>query len=195
MDWFVLAIGNGIAGEIGDKSQLLLFVLALRSRKPVATASGVLLAAVMAHLSAAGVGLFAATLLDPRLTRWIAGGTFLLAAAWAAWGRPAERFRVVTSYGAFLGSCLSYFLADLGDRSYVVTAALATQTDALGPVVFGGLIGEALINVPLVFLADMLSKRLAASDVRLGAACGAAGLALAATGVAIILCTSGAGAL
>ena len=63
-------------------------------------------------------------------------------------------------YGAFLATCVAFFLAEMGDKTQIATVALAVKYQPLWQVVFGTTIGMMLANVPAVYLGDWIAKRM-----------------------------------
>ena len=65
------------AAEMGDKTQLLAFVLAARLKRPWPILAGILVATVANHTLAAGVGSVAGNLIRPTALAWIVGVLFI----------------------------------------------------------------------------------------------------------------------
>lgn len=64
-------------GEIGDKTQLLSFVLATRFRKPIPIVLGILVATLANHALAGLAGNWIREAMDPDILRWGLGHHFL----------------------------------------------------------------------------------------------------------------------
>ena len=82
MEAFLVSTGIVALAEIGDKTQLLAFVLAARFRKPLPIACGILIATLLNHGAAAALGAWIPSLLSPETLRWILGVSFLVMAGW-----------------------------------------------------------------------------------------------------------------
>src|SRR5690606_21545960 len=82
MEAFLVATGIVALAEIGDKTQLLAFILAAKYRKPVPIILGILLATIANHGFAGAVGAWVTTVLAPDTLRWILGISFLAMAGW-----------------------------------------------------------------------------------------------------------------
>jgi putative Ca2+/H+ antiporter (TMEM165/GDT1 family) len=65
MDAFLTATTLVAIAEIGDKTQLLSFVLAARLRKPGAIIAGIFVATVLNHALAGTVGVWLASMIPP----------------------------------------------------------------------------------------------------------------------------------
>jgi putative Ca2+/H+ antiporter (TMEM165/GDT1 family) len=180
----LLSIGSDLAAEIGDKSQIVIFLLALRLAKPLPVVLGMLVATGLTHAMAGAAGLWVGAELDPALVHAGLGGLFIAIGLWTMFPRLADRFTIVRGGSAFLTSALSYFVAETGGKTYIMTAAISAQTGSWTAVVVGTLIGEVLINAPLVVLGGRLAQRLEARQVDLRWVHSLAGATLAALGIA-----------
>lgn len=73
MDAFLVSTGIVGLAEIGDKTQLLAFLLAARFRRPLPIVLGIFVATVANHAFAAAVGALVSELLGPGTMRWVLG--------------------------------------------------------------------------------------------------------------------------
>jgi hypothetical protein len=103
MDAFLVSTGIVALAEIGDKTQLLAFVLAARSRRPLPIVAGILVATIANHAFAAAVGALVSKLLGPDVMRWVPGLSFLAMAAWIMVPDEIEGRRDAAGRGAGLG--------------------------------------------------------------------------------------------
>jgi putative Ca2+/H+ antiporter (TMEM165/GDT1 family) len=69
--------------EMGDKTQLLSFVLAAKLKRKVPIALGILFATLANHSLAGYVGTWLADLVSPEALRWIIAVSFFVFALWA----------------------------------------------------------------------------------------------------------------
>lgn len=171
MQAFLVSIASIALGELGDKTQLLALILATQLRRPYAILAGILVATLANHLLAALLGQWAGSLLRPDVLRWILGASFLALAAWvlvpdAVDGRP----RASGSYGAFIATATTFFMAEMGDKTQIVALALAARYRELGAVVAGTTVGMMLINVPTVLLAGHITRIVPLRWIRVAAA-------------------------
>ena len=82
MDAFRVSTGVVALAEIGDKTQLLAFVLATRFKRPLPIIAGILAATLVNHALAGALGAWLMSLIDPATLRWGLGLSFLAMAAW-----------------------------------------------------------------------------------------------------------------
>ena len=82
MESLFLSTGFVALAEMGDKTQLLAFLLAARFKKPLPIVLGILVATVANHALAGMLGAWITATLDPNILRWILGGSFIAMAIW-----------------------------------------------------------------------------------------------------------------
>lgn len=159
--------------EIGDKTQLLSFVLAARLRKPEAIIAGILFATLLNHALAGTVGVWLAQLVAAAWLPWLTGGLFVVFGLWALHPDALDGEPTLHRAGAFVTALLAFFIAEMGDKTQFATVTLAARfAGALPAVVLGTTLGMLLANVPAVLLGDRLLRRLPLRIIRwLAAAC------------------------
>jgi len=147
--------------EIGDKTQLLAFVLAAKFRQTTPIVLGILIATLANHAFAGAVGSWLTSLLEPRTLQWVLGVSFLAMALWTLIpDKLDEDDAKLARLGVFGTTLVAFFLAEMGDKTQVATVALAAQYQALVTVVAGTTLGMMIANVPAVLLGDRLADRL-----------------------------------
>jgi Ca2+/H+ antiporter, TMEM165/GDT1 family len=158
---FLISIGVVALGEMGDKTQLLAFLLAAKFKRPVPIILGILTATVANHTAAGALGSWIAAQLGPDVLHSVVGLGFIAMAAWmlvpdqvdeeSAGGKPR--------FGVYGTTVLAFFLSEMGDKTQIATVALAARYHDLLPVVAGTTLGMLLADVPAVFLGDTFAKR------------------------------------
>jgi Ca2+/H+ antiporter, TMEM165/GDT1 family len=183
MEAFLVSITSVALGELGDKTQLLALVLATRLRRPAAVIAGAFVATLANHLVTCWVGQWAATLLNPVVLRWVLGVSFLGVALWALIpDRLDTGVATRGAYGVFALTVVTFFLAEMGDKTQIAALALAAKYTSLWQVVAGTTLGMMIVNVPTVIFAERLTRRIPLRAVRAVAAA-----VYAALGVATLL--------
>jgi putative Ca2+/H+ antiporter (TMEM165/GDT1 family) len=183
---FLTSAGVVAISEIGDKTQLLALILAVRFRKPIPIILGILVATLANHAAAAWAGEWIASAVDPTILRWVLGILFLGMAGWALIPDKIDKSEPQRAYagGAFVATTVTFFLAEIGDKTQIATAALAAQFETLLPVVVGTTLGMMIADVPAVLIGDRVAHRINLKYVRWVAAAIFAALGiLALTGV------------
>lgn len=158
--------------EMGDKTQLLSFVLAARFRgQHWAIIAGIFAATIFNHLFAAFIGNWVATALDPDVLRWILGLAFLGFAGWALIPDTLDGDgQNTTRHGAFLTTLVLFFIAEMGDKTQLATIALGAKYSSLLLVTVGTTLGMMAANVPAVLIGEKLAQRFPLSKMRFVAA-------------------------
>ncbi len=161
--------------EIGDKTQLLSFMLAARLRRPWPIICGILVATVLNHALAAAAGRWMAQWVPEVWLQWGLAITFIAFGLWAL--LPDELDEADTppaqnAWRVFLVSMVAFFVAEIGDKTQFATVALGARFDALLWVTMGTTLGMMIANVPAVLVGERLAEKLPAAVMRRIAATG-----------------------
>ena len=171
MDPFFVSTGSVAVGELGDKTQLLSLILATRLRKPLPIIAGIFAATLINHLIACSVGEWFGTLMAPAILRWVLGISFLAVAVWALIpDKMDENVKTHGNYGVFVLTTVTFFMAEMGDKTQIIALALAAKYDALVAVVAGTTLGMMIVNIPTVLFAERATKWVPVKVVRVVAA-------------------------
>lgn len=162
MEALLVSTGVVALAEIGDKTQLLAFILAARFKKPVPIIAGILVATLVNHGLAGALGVWITTVLAPEVLRWVLGASFLAMAAWTLIPDRIEEgeTRVAARFGVFGATLITFFLAEMGDKTQIATVAMAAHYAAPLVVVAGTTLGMLIADVPAVFLGNSLAGRI-----------------------------------
>ena len=153
METFLVSAFAVAVGEIGDKTQLLALLLAARYKKPLPIVLGILLATLANHTLAGLLGQWVASNIPARLLRWALGLSFLGIAGWTLKPDQMDDEGLQPGrYGVFLLTCVTFFLAEIGDKTQLATVALAAKYSSLPTVIAGTTLGMLIADVPAVFL-------------------------------------------
>lgn len=160
--------------EIGDKTQLLAFLLASKFRRPLPIMLGILVATLVNHAGAAAVGLWFSRLIGPDAMRWLLGVSFIAMGAWTLIpdkaGQDDQEQSPKDGWGVFGLTTVAFFLLEMGDKTQIATVALAAKYSSLWIVTAGTTSGMMLANVPAVLLGEVAAKKLPVVLVRAVAA-------------------------
>jgi putative Ca2+/H+ antiporter (TMEM165/GDT1 family) len=168
---FLVSTGIVALAEIGDKTQLLAFVLASRFRKPFPIVLGILVATIANHALAGAVGSWITRFAAPETLRWVLGLSFMGMAIWTLIpDKLDEEDAPLPKYGVFGTTLVAFFLVEMGDKTQVATVALAAQYLAIVSVVAGTTLGMMIANVPAVLVGDRVANKLPVQVVRAVAA-------------------------
>ena len=172
LEAFAVSTGVVALGEIGDKTQLLALLLAARFRQPWPIVAGILVATLANHAMAGALGAWAATMLDPAWLRWALGLSFLAVAAWMLVPDTIDDAKAAgpATLGVFGITTVSFFIAEMGDKTQIATVMLAARYQALVAVTIGTTLGMMIANVPAVLLGERIVRVLPQRAVHLVAA-------------------------
>lgn len=180
MDAFLLSTGIVALAEIGDKTQLLAFLLAAKFRRPLPIILGILVATLANHAFAAAVGTWLVTQLGPVVLRWVLGLSFIAMAVWMLIPDKLDgESQTLGRFGAFGATLIAFFVAEMGDKTQIATVALAAQYQSFVPVVAGTTLGMMIANVPAVLVGERFAARMPVKLVHRIAACIFAALGIA----------------
>ena len=148
--------------EIGDKTQLLAFILAARFKKPLPIIGGILIATLINHGLAGALGAWITAMVNPSIMQWVLGVSFIAMAVWTLIPDEIEEeeTQVVLRLGVFGATLVTFFLAEMGDKTQIATVALAAHYASPVWVVAGTTLGMLIADVPAVFIGDKLANRI-----------------------------------
>jgi Ca2+/H+ antiporter, TMEM165/GDT1 family len=177
MDAFLVSAGIVALSEVGDKTQLLALLLAARFKQPLPILAGILVATILNHAAAGVVGVWLGDILtetaNQAVLAWILGGLFIAMGLWALKPDTLDQTEVkpaATFAAIFWVTAVAFFLAEMGDKTQIATAALAARYAELWAVVAGTTIGMLIADAPAVFLGQAAGAKLTQGWVRYVAA-------------------------
>jgi putative Ca2+/H+ antiporter (TMEM165/GDT1 family) len=171
MEALLASFGIVAIAEMGDKTQLLSFLLATRFKGHQWTIIlGILAATAANHLVAAFLGDWVAANVSPNVMQWVLGLAFLAFAAWALIPDKLEDAGKPSRFGPFVTTLIAFFLAEMGDKTQFATVALGAKYASLAMVVIGTTVGMMAANIPAVLLGERLSQYIPLSKMRFAAA-------------------------
>ena len=162
MESLLVSTGVVALAEIGDKTQLLAFILAARFKKPIPIILGILAATLVNHGLAGALGAWITSLLTPDVLRWVLGASFLAMAAWTLIPDKIEEdeTQIASRMGVFGATLVTFFLAEMGDKTQIATIAMAAHYPNPILVVAGTTLGMLIADVPAVFVGDKLAAKI-----------------------------------
>ena len=159
MEAFLASTAIVAVAEMGDKTQLLSFVLAGRFRKPLPIILGILVATLANHSLAGALGAWLASLLSPAVLTWLVAAAFFAFGLWALKPDELEEDPRMPVAGVFLTTVVVFFLVEMGDKTQLATIALAARYESLAAVVAGTTLGMMIANAPAVWLGERFARR------------------------------------
>ncbi len=169
-----------LASEMGDKTQLLALVLVLRFAKPWTIMAGIAVATVANHALAAWLGEKIAGTISPDVFNLALAAIFIAFAGWILIPDKDEDLKTTGAYGAFLTTVVAFFLAEMGDKTQLATAALGANFKNVFTVTIGTTLGMLAADGLAVFFGKKLTAVIPMKWIRI-----AASLLFIAFGIAI----------
>ena len=162
MESLLVSTGVVALAEIGDKTQLLAFILAARFKKPVPIILGILVATIVNHGLAGALGASITSAVSPAILRWVLGLSFLGMAIWTMIPDKIEEedTPVAKRFGVFGATLITFFLAEMGDKTQIATVAMAAHYASPLLVVIGTTLGMLIADVPAVLMGDKLANKI-----------------------------------
>ncbi len=162
MESLFVSTGVVALAEIGDKTQLLAFILAARFKKPLPIIAGILAATLINHGLAGALGAWITSVISPEVMRWALGLSFIGMAIWTLIPDKIEEeeTQVAKHLGVFGATFITFFLAEMGDKTQIATIALAAHYSAPLMVVAGTTLGMLIADVPAVFVGNKFAAKI-----------------------------------
>lgn len=170
MHAFWLSMGMIFLAELGDKTQLVALTLATRYNAKIVL-WGIFCATFGVHIVSASLGWIMGGLLPTDWIKFLAGLAFVGFGFWTLRGDSLDdeenNDRKITS--PFWLVFITFFLAELGDKTMLSTVTLAA-TNSFLPVWFGSTIGMVLSDGLAILVGTLLGSRIPERAVKIGAA-------------------------
>lgn len=170
MNAFLISLGMIFLAELGDKTQLVAMTLATRFSVKV-TLAGIFFATLAVHVFSAALGGLMGGLLPTDWIKFVAGLAFIGFGFWTLRGDSLdeEEGERKKSLSPFWLVFVTFFLAELGDKTMLSTVTLAA-TNPVIPVWIGSTIGMVLSDGLAILVGNILGSRLPERAIKIGAA-------------------------
>ncbi len=125
---FLVAMILIMVGELADKSQLLALLLATRY-KAWQVLVGIFIATFVVHFFTALAGQLLGSAIPPNAIPWITGVLFIGFGVWTLRGDTVEDSDADKGgrFGPIVATTIAFFLAELGDKTQIMTLAIAVD--------------------------------------------------------------------
>ena len=162
MESILVSTGVVALAEMGDKTQLLAFILAARFKRPLPIILGILLATLLNHGLAGALGTWITSVISQDVLRWVLGLSFIAMAIWTLIPDKIEdgETQIASKLGVFGATFITFFLAEMGDKTQIATIALAAHYVAPLMVIAGTTLGMLIADVPAVFLGNKFADKI-----------------------------------
>ena len=168
MKSLLVSIGVVALAEMGDKTQLLAFIMAARFKRPMIIIVGILMATLINHGLAGAVGAWLIAILSPQNLRWILGVSFIAMGCWTLIPDKIENdgAKVSMQFGVLGATFITFFLAEMGDKTQLATIALTAHYGTPVIIIIGTTIGLLLADIPAVLLGNKFADKIPMKLVR-----------------------------
>lgn len=169
MATFLKALFLIAVAEMGDKTQLL--TLAFAARLPVRhVLGGVLIGTLANHALAVALGGAVLLVVPESWVKLVAGVSFIGFGLWTLRGDRLSGSETKSVGHPLATVAVSFFIAEMGDKTQLATGVLAAEARALVPVWLGSSLGMVVADSLAVGAGVMLGRRLPERAIKIGAA-------------------------
>jgi len=153
--------------EIGDKTQLVALAFATRYKASTVLA-GVFGATILVHLVSVGIGEAAGSVVSTFWIRIASGIAFIAFGIWSMYGDELGDESTVPEHrwGPLMTVAISFFLAELGDKTMLATITIAGQQRQFLAVWLGSTVGMVAADGIAILVGKGMHKRLPEKLIR-----------------------------
>lgn len=169
MTEFMKAMLFVVVAEMGDKTQLLAMAMASKYRVRQVML-GVLAATVLNHALAVAVGSYLSSVIPMDTVKIVAGAAFLLFGFWTLRGdKLEEENKKKNKLGPVLTVAVAFFLAEMGDKTQLMTIAIAADSAAPIFTLMGTTVGMLIADGIGILCGAWMSKHVPEKYIKWGA--------------------------
>ena len=123
---------------------------------------GILAATLVNHGLAGALGAWMTSSVSAGILRWVLVASFIGMAVWTMIldQIEEEETQVAKRFGVFGATLITFFLAEMGNKTQIATVAMAAHYAAPLMVVIGTTLGMSIADVPAVFVGDKLASKI-----------------------------------
>ena len=171
MQSFWIATFFVLIAEMGDKTQLVALAFATRYAASTVMA-GVFVATLLVHLVSVALGEAATRAVPVFWVQIVSGLAFVAFGIWTLRGDELDGEDEVKEHrwGPFMTVALTFFIAELGDKTMLTTVTIASQQHQFVPVWLGSTVGMVVADGLAIIVGKVMGARLPDRLIRYGAA-------------------------
>ena len=173
MEAFINTAAVVALGEMGDKTQVLALLLAVRYQRSLPIIAGIFIATLLTMGVTALVGTTFSNIIPTYILRWLLVAMFFGIGLWTLIPEKDDDDDDVplkSSSSLIFTAFITFLLAELGDKSQIATLIMAAKYGDFMSVMSGATIGEMLAITPAVLLGKTTAQWMPLAWVRLAAA-------------------------
>ncbi len=169
MSEFIKAALFVVVAEMGDKTQLL--AMAMASKYKVRQVMlGVLIATVLNHALAVALGSYLNSVIPIDTIKIVAAVAFLIFGFWTLRGdKIDDDDKKKKKFGPVITVCIAFFIAEMGDKTQLMTIAIAA--DSINPlfILIGTTTGMLIADGIGIICGAWMSKHIPEKYIKWGA--------------------------
>lgn len=154
-----------VVGELGDKTQLLAMGMASKY-KASHVMIGVFLATVFNHALAVLVGRYLSSIIPIGIISIVAGISFLIFGLWTIRGDVDDGKVKASRFGPILTVAIAFFLAEMGDKTQLMTVTLGAEYQQPVFILMGTTLGMLVADGIGVFFGAWICKYLSQKYIK-----------------------------
>lgn len=156
--------------EMGDKTQLVALAFATKYKAWVVLL-GVFIATLLVHLFSVFLGEAVALALPIFWIKIVSGVAFIIFGLWTLRGDKLddEETNKIQRFGPLMTVAITFFLAELGDKTMLVTITVASEQRDFWGVWLGSTIGMVLADGLAIIVGRVMGARLPEKLIKYGA--------------------------
>jgi Ca2+/H+ antiporter, TMEM165/GDT1 family len=146
MSVFIKALLLVVVAEMGDKTQLLAMAMAGKY-KAKQVLMGVLVATILNHALAVALGSYLSSLVPMNVVKVVAAAAFLAFGLWTIRGDKLEDEEdKKVKFGPIITVAIAFFLAEMGDKTQLMTITIAAQNNQPIFILMGTTVGMLIAD-------------------------------------------------
>ena len=173
MEAFINTAAVVALGEMGDKTQVLALLLAVRYQRTLPILLGILIPTLLTMSVTALVGTTFSSLIPDSILRWLLVVMFLGIAIWTLIPEDDDDdddLPLKSSVSLIFTAFLTFLFAELGDKSQIATLIMAAKYGDFTSVMAGSTVGEMLAITPAVLVGKTTAQWIPLAWIRIAAA-------------------------
>ncbi|EYE88044.1 hypothetical protein Q428_09920 [Fervidicella metallireducens AeB] len=170
MSAFIKALLFVVVAEMGDKTQLLAMAFASKY-KAKDVMLGVFIATIFNHAIAVGVGNYLSSVIPMEYVKIAAAISFIFFGLWTIRGDEIDdEDEKKTKFGPVITVAIAFFIAEMGDKTQLMTVAIAAQFKQPIWVLTGTTVGMLVADGIGILGGSWLAKHVPEKYIKWGAA-------------------------
>ena len=155
-----------VLAEMGDKTQLLAMAFAAKY-KAYQVLLAVFAATLLNHALAVVAGRALTTIIPLDVISFIAALSFVIFGLWTIRGDKLEgESKRASKFGPVLTVAVAFFLAEMGDKTQLVTISLAVEYGSMLNVLMGTTLGMVVADALGIILGIVMRKHIPQKSIR-----------------------------